>query len=262
LHTHNRIDILFKYALRKSDIHLHTFHSAYLNNNFLYKFLKPEKSVSISMTVKRYLNRYNIDNQMIYNGVDVHTSQKHFRPKQLEAPKLLYVGRLSEEKGFDKLLKALLVYKYNGTNQIQFDVVGDGVNIESYKNIVESSEGSLKVNFKGYIPNPWDNINEYDILVIPSYFEGFCLVAAEGASLGIPIVGNNILALREVLSFLPDSNFFDIHDPNSIHITITECLTNILGQRTLALDNTAKITDKFSKKRMLLNYLKAYESFS
>src|SRR5690554_3839493 len=36
VHTHNRGDILFKYFLKRDDLHVHTFHSAYPNKNFIY----------------------------------------------------------------------------------------------------------------------------------------------------------------------------------------------------------------------------------
>ncbi|MCC1483486.1 glycosyltransferase family 4 protein [Winogradskyella immobilis] len=262
LHTHNRIDILFKYTLRKSDNHLHTFHSAYLNKNYLYKFIKPEKAISISKTVKDYLNKYNIDNEMIYNGISINNSKPYCKTKELDIPKILYIGRLSKEKGFDNILKALLTYKSNQFNHIQFDVIGEGKNVEEYNKMIVNSGGNLKMNLKGYRPNPWDNINEYDLLIIPSYFEGFCLVAVEGASIGIPILSNDILALREVLDFSQDSNFFNIQDLNSIHTTIFKSLTEISIQRELALNNAERIKNKFSKEKMLLNYLRIYETFS
>lgn len=260
LHTHNRIDIIFKCVLRKTDSHVHTFHSAYLNKNFFYKFIKPEKSISISSTVHRYLNKYNVDNVMIYNGINLLDSRVYSREKELKTPKILYIGRLSKEKGFENLLKALLSYKDNIFINLEFDVLGDGVDIDKYKMMAMSSKTNVKVNFRGYTSNPWDNINDFDLLIIPSFFEGFCLVAAEGASLGIPIIGNNISALREVLNFLPDSNFFDINDLDSVIRTISSSLSNITKQRLIAANNRTSVRHKFSSSSMITNYLEVYES--
>ncbi len=259
LHTHNRKDILYKFILRKRDSHLHTFHSAYLDKNFLYKYVKPQNAISISKTVKNYLSSHNIPSYLIYNGVDLKTIQYVHEKENIHAHRILYVGRVSEQKGFDNLFKALISFSIKH-DKIKLDVIGSGEKIEQYNKFLTSNTNNIKVNFKGFLPNPWMEINNYDLLVIPSYFEGFCLVAVEAAAIGIPIIGNNILALREVLSFLPDSNFFDVYDENSIHQTIIGCLKNMEDQRRLALENTHVIKNKFSKEKMLKNYLKIYES--
>ena len=261
IHTHNRIDIIYKYALNKKSNHIHTFHSAYINKNYLYKFIKPQISVSISKTVKSYLDSYGIDNIMIYNGVEL-SSQEYNNREKSNIPKILYIGRITEQKGFDNLLKGLLSFstKYSEFSKIQLDVIGDGKKIDYYKNLVSNSESQLRVIFKGFVSNPWANLNTYDILVIPSYFEGFCLVAAEGASIGVPIIGNDILALREVLDFLPDSNFFDIHNEYSIHETILINLKNLKKNNDLARKNIDLIRNRYSKEMMILKYINVYES--
>ena len=61
LHTHNRIDIIYKFLIRRSDIHIHTFHSAYLKKNRLMRYINPQISISISKVVQKYLEKYKIN---------------------------------------------------------------------------------------------------------------------------------------------------------------------------------------------------------
>src|SRR5690606_26476161 len=129
LHTHNRKDILFKYFLGKYDHHIHTFHSAYLNKNVFYKFIRPQFSVSISKTVSEYLISNGICNLMIYNGIDVGGLKYNPRcSKHDPTPtlKMIYIGRITKDKGFNDLFNALLFYKNNTISKIKLEVVGDG----------------------------------------------------------------------------------------------------------------------------------------
>jgi glycosyltransferase involved in cell wall biosynthesis len=264
LHSHNRIDILFKYFLRSNDSHLHTFHSAYLNKNYLYKFLKPQKSISISKTVQSYLNKYSIENEMIYNGVELNGLIHLNDDEVLRNPRILYIGRVTKEKGFELLLERLIMFskKYSGDLSLELNVVGDGEEIEKYKQTILNSKTDFKVDFKGFLSNPWENVNDYDLIIIPSYFEGFCLVAAEGAAVGIPIIGNDILALREVLSFLSDTSFFDIFENDTFDKALYDVIYNYGKQKELAFKNIDFIKEKFSKNIMINKYLKIYESIS
>ena len=139
-------------------------------------------------------------------------------------------------------------------------VIGDSIHIEKYKNIVRNSNSENRVFFRGFQKNPWANANQYDFLVVPSYFEGFCLVAAEAAAIGMPVVGNNIEALREVLSFSSEESFFNINDKNSVFKVLFFIISNYQKQKRKSLNNTTLIREKFSKEDMINKYIRLYES--
>lgn len=261
LHTHNRIDMFLKFSLAKHNTHIHTFHSAYTNKNYIYKFVKPEVAISISHTVKSYLNRYGITSQMIYNGIDFDKTMYHQNDFDKTKIKLVYIGRVTKEKGFDKFLENFLYFKPKEINsKLELYVIGDSIHIEKYKNIVRNSNSENRVFFRGFQKNPWANANQYDFLVVPSYFEGFCLVAAEAAAIGMPVVGNNIEALREVLSFSSEESFFNINDKNSVFKVLFFIISNYQKQKRKSLNNTTLIREKFSKEDMINKYIRLYES--
>ncbi|AXT51973.1 glycosyltransferase [Aquimarina sp. BL5] len=261
VHTHNRNDILLKFFLNKKHVHLHTFHSAYLDKNYIYKFLKPQYSFSISSTVKKYLEKHNIKSTIIYNGIEI-KDVKYRREFNYTSPKLLYVGRISKEKGLRELLEAVLSMNLKPFKKFTLDIIGNGDLIDDYKEYAKrNSNNKTSLNFLGFKSDPWERINEYDLLVIPSHFEGFCLVGAEAASMGVPIIANDILALREVLDFLPNECFFDIKKNDSVQQTIDYALNHralICDLSNKGIDNA---TRKFSNKNMIKQYLKFYEFF-
>jgi len=262
LHTHNRFDIIFKYVLRSKHLHVHTFHSAYVDKNYLYKIMKPKFAVSISKTVMLYLKKHGIVSQIIYNGIDnVETTPVNDKSQQKET-RLKYIGRVTKEKGFEYLLDAFISLKQNFKNYeyLKLDVIGNGDNVDLYKKRLVKFNYKNDVNFLGFVKNPWENITPNDLVVIPSYFEGFCLVAAEAASFGVPVIGNNISALREVLDFLSEENFFNNDDESSFQRVLIDFMKNKKKHQHIALENVARTKSRFSKPQMIAQYIDVYKA--
>jgi glycosyltransferase involved in cell wall biosynthesis len=55
------------------------------------------------------------------------------------------------------------------------------------------------IEYRPFNENIQDFYNEIDILLIPSKSEGYCTVALEALSQGVPVVGSDIPGIREVV---------------------------------------------------------------
>lgn len=102
--------------------------------------------------------------------------------------RLIFIGRLSEEKQPNWVLQ---LSRLMGMPTL---IVGEG----SMKSELEiySKKHSLEVDFHGYADDPWALVLEGDLLVIPSKFEGDCLVLLEAIANNVPFQLNNISDLR------------------------------------------------------------------
>jgi glycosyltransferase involved in cell wall biosynthesis len=102
-------------------------------------------------------------------------------------PRLLSVGRLSPEKGFDILLEAFAEVRTQFPSA-QLVILGQGVE----ENALRSKCQLLKligcVRFMGYVADPESWFGEASLLVIPSRLEAFPNILLEGAAAGLPIV--------------------------------------------------------------------------
>ena len=128
----------------------------------------------------------------IPNGVDL----SRFRKSAWEPGppwRLLFVGRLTEQKGLDCLIRALV-----GLNDVQLYVVGDGVDRGKLEDLAASL--GVDVVFRGWTMNVAKEYENSHLVVIPSRWEGFGLVAVEAMASGRPVLGTAVGGLEAVLA--------------------------------------------------------------
>jgi glycosyltransferase involved in cell wall biosynthesis len=77
--------------------------------------------------------------------------------------------------------------------------VGDGPLLESARTLATELDVAHRVDFVGYRSNAISFIAHSRLLVIPSRWEGFGLVAVEAAALGVPVVGTAVNGLTELI---------------------------------------------------------------
>ena len=112
--------------------------------------------------------------------------------------KFLYVGRLRAEKGIERILKGI---SEAGTS---IDVFGSG-NLE--EELIKTFNSCAR--FHGFVTNPWQQVNNYQTLIIASEYEGDGIVIVEAILARIPIL---LLDNNDLRRFqLPESNYFKNH---------------------------------------------------
>jgi glycosyltransferase involved in cell wall biosynthesis len=107
------------------------------------------------------------------------------------------VGRLVRQKGFDVLLTALASLDTDPPWDLV--IAGDG----ALRGDLERRAGELgissRVRFLGHVHDVPAVYAALDLLVVPSRYEGFGFVAAEGALAGLPVVASRVSSLPEVV---------------------------------------------------------------
>lgn len=103
--------------------------------------------------------------------------------------KLIFVGRLKERKNVAILIKAVYGLRNSGFDVV-LDIVGDGLEYQSLKQLVKDLQVERYIRFLGVLPNnALKNIyNNCDAVVLPSKFEGWGAVSVEAMACGASLI--------------------------------------------------------------------------
>ncbi|MAD54094.1 MAG: hypothetical protein CMF18_08485 [Idiomarinaceae bacterium] len=156
--------------------------------------------LSVSSSLQDELSKFSgakkvdlINNGSI-NGVEVDCVAKNiqFAPiynpssKPNEPFRLLFVGRVTKDKGIDELFCSFEELFAEGID-ISLQVVGKIENAD-YVDEIERMSRRYSANFEylGFLDDPLPVMSKNHLLVFPSYREGFGMVVIEAASVNLP----------------------------------------------------------------------------
>lgn len=104
-----------------------------------------------------------------------------------DLPLICAVGRLSSEKGFERLI---VIHKRLVEAGIahRLVIVGDGEDGEYIRRIVNAVDAQDSVILAGYQLNPYPYMKQSKFVVCSSFTEGLPVIAMEALCLGVPLV--------------------------------------------------------------------------
>ena len=113
--------------------------------------------------------------------------------------KVYVIGRVYfSHKGHDILVESFEKMDKNLIKNIELNIIGDGPDLNKFKTLVIKIP-NLKVNYWGWMSEPWEEAHKADLIVIPSRFEGVPLVMLEALELGIPIIAAKVDGMIDYL---------------------------------------------------------------
>jgi glycosyltransferase involved in cell wall biosynthesis len=119
-----------------------------------------------------------------------------------DPPRLVYVGRLSPEKGVPILLRALAaVVAGAGPRPPRLSLVGDGPQRRELETLAASLGCGAFVTFEGQKTREElsAELSRADVCVQPSLTEGFSKAWLDAMAHGLPVVSSDVGAARSVL---------------------------------------------------------------
>ncbi len=115
--------------------------------------------------------------------------------------RLLYIGRMTNDKGLRELLHAVSILVGSG-GQIDLTLVGDGESLTDFQQLCEDLNISSHVSFKGGVYET-ERIRDYfvgaDIFILPTYHEGFPRTLYEAMAFGTPIITTFVGGIPSVM---------------------------------------------------------------
>lgn len=169
-----------------------------------------DERIVITKDLQEYLiNNYGINKnkiRVILNGLDTNSySVNAYRGKLREKLGLktgikiiVYLGRLAYGKGLFKWLEAAAILN-KSMPSLHFVLAGDG----PLKAQIQEKASALKISnisFIGWQEKVQEVLDDFDVMLMTSEFEGLPVVIMEALCLGIPVVAPDIGGIREILT--------------------------------------------------------------
>lgn len=169
---------------------------------------------------------------------------------------LLFVGRLSIDKGIVELVSAfekLMVDEIDtylillGPSEIE--------TVALLNNLTKTVKD--RVIMSGFSSEPERFMAIADMLILPSYREGFGTVVIEAAAMGLPTIGTNIYGLSDAIVDGKTGLLVPLKDIDKLAEAISHLLKNDVLRREMGLKARRRVEEHFSDE--LLNELMLIE---
>lgn len=173
-----------------------------------------------------------------------------------------FCGRISADKGCKELLQSFknVFELHNNSHILMIGSIESNCNIP--QELMDWAQNCKNVHFCGPIKNT--EISHYysalDILIHPTYREGFGMVIQEAGAMAVPVVTTRIPGASEVM--VDNESCLLVRPKSSRHLTsVMNKLLNENGLSAKLGDNAFKRTEElYSRPIMLANQLADYEN--
>ena len=191
---------------------------------------------------------------VIANGIDLERWQatssltadarKEHAP---EGPLIVFVGRLEWEKGAHTLVDALPGLRH-AFPRLRAVIAGRGGHEHALEEQVRSHHLADVVDFAGWLPE--DELHALiaaaDVLVVPSIYEPFGMVAIEAAALGTPLVVARTGGLAEFVTDGETGRTFAAGDASALAAAVSTALRDPDGSARMARMARARLRDSYT----------------
>jgi glycosyltransferase involved in cell wall biosynthesis len=192
-------------------------------------------------------------NKQIFDGTKVNKGNK--KKSKDSKYEILFIGTDHIRKNHINAIISIYIlnkkYKLNASLTI---VTGKRKRYDELKALIDIYDNQLenKITFTEYVKleDLLDLYQKSDLLLFPSYYEGFGLPPVEAQSMGLPVVASNVSCMPEILG--EGALYVDPYDPQDIAEGMYRVLTDLDLKNRLVnkgFTNSAKYTsDKYSEK--------------
>jgi len=221
--------------------------------------------VQSSMSKEYLVNNFKINENkisVIYHGInpDLYTKLstqeiKNYKRKLSieDETVILLFGRLSPEKGHSFLLDSIASLKGN------WILLFPGEVNNQYKKVLEKKIESLNITKKvKFIPydSPTNLLSISDLMVLPSYKEGFGIVNLEAFAMSVPVIRTKTGGYDDMKDLVTGIDYGDI---NKMNDTIKNFLINMKVFDKQIIKAKIDLKEKFTEEIMINSFISMYK---
>lgn len=156
-----------------------------------------------------------------------------------------YVGRIVKDKGIHEIIEAFKIIqkKYN---KVKLLIVGpiekdDSISKEDYQYL----QNNLNIIMTGHVNDTVNYYNHMDVLVFPTYREGFGNVSIEAQAVEVPVIVNNVTGAKDTLINHVTGYLVEKGNYNQIAQKLEFLINNPAIRKQLGINGRENVESKF-----------------
>jgi glycosyltransferase involved in cell wall biosynthesis len=204
---------------------------------------------------------------LIENGVDVNHYRFSLEARRRTRNKLkikdgdfimIFVGRISQDKGINELLNAVYSINKTGEREIKVLLVGPVAKNEErgFKNYIRKHNLEDNIIFLGVEDDVQPFYCAADVFVLPSYEEGLPLTLLEALACGLPVIVSRIGGIPFVVEDHKDGLLINPGDHKDLIDKLNWCIQNPTEMKDLGVNGNKKVREMYSLARMTGDYVR------
>jgi glycosyltransferase involved in cell wall biosynthesis len=244
-----------------------------LQKNIFHRLMKLMREIDFSLSAKILVYSPNVvkDWGLVKYRDKIAIAHEHFldfntfktrKPFSERANLVGYVGRLSEEKGVLNLVEA--VPRITGAEKdFRLVLAGEGHLRGQIEEFIDKAGLDHHVSLAGWISHDQvpAYLNDFRLLVLPSYTEGLPNVMLEAMACGTPVLATAVGSISQFISDGQTGYIMENNSPECIAGNILRALRDPDLKR-VGLSGQALVKEKFTFEEAVKGYRLAVESIS
>lgn len=258
-HNHNMISLLVQILYKRTIL---TVHDTKIESPY---FKRYKQCYSISKAVHDdIIKRKNIFTKVINNGIDFKSIISSVDNSIRNNPfNILQISRLHhKKKGQHIAIEAVKLLTNKGYN-IHLYFIGEGNSEGFLKEMCDEREINDRIFFLGLKERAfiYENLHKYDLLIQPSFNEGFGLTIVEAIAAKVPVLVSAIEGPLEIIQngrygyFFETGNALDLADKILEVVNADSCQIKEITEKAFSY-----AMKKYDIRNTALSYLKEYTS--
>ena len=215
----------------------------------------PSKIVKKKIIKKKIINEKKVI--IIPNGIKINFKFNNRKKIDSIINVVCLANFYSKIKGQEYLIKASKFLPKN----FKINFIGDGKYLNYAKNMTKRLKLCEQINFKGAQDSKTvrNSLYHYDVMVIPSLSETFCIAALESMAAGVPVIASEVGGLMEIFDKNKDGILVKEGNPRLIAQHLVNLCEDSLLYNFIRKNAYNKVKTKYNEFIMVSNYINLFE---
>lgn len=202
----------------------------------------------------------NLPNMEVIPNAAMHVSENYSDAKN---KRVIAVGRLDYQKGFDRLIEAWELIKRTGEwTDWRLDIFGQG----EWKDMLQQMIDERGLQHSVRINKPTKQIGEEyvksSLLVMSSHYEGFPMVMIEAMACGLPVVSFDYkCGPKDIIQHGINGLLVPEGDVKALANAMMEVMTDEAYRRMLS-QNARKVVDTYSEEAVMKQWIRLFTTIT